>query len=255
MSALQSTLHRLLPKSRLEWCLYFFVLLCPLRPWVLSWLIFPKDPAAVRVMYRSPEGDFEYFVLINALAKGHFGEESTCESSGSGVQSFPVASVAYHAVGAALLGPLWGYMLADIFVTFLFFFIFRCWCRQFSTDGLWTSFLAALFASGLPQMIDRFGLGLIHLGALWGTRIPRPFVTDIYLVAGIVLLTWMTWKAEIRNRISPWIMLGAILAFSLQSFVFFCRRWGLAQPSYPCSGSWRTSPHFVWQWRGSVVRF
>jgi hypothetical protein len=199
--------------------------------------MFPKDPAAVRVMYRSPEGDFEYFVLINALAKGDLGENAIYESSGSGVQSFPVASVAYHVAGVALLGSLWGYMLADIFVTFLFFFIFRCWCRLFSTERLWTSFLAALFVSGLPQMIDRFGLGLIHFGALWGTRIPRPFVTDIYLVAGIVLLTWMTWKAEIRNRIFPWMMLGAILAFSLQSFVFFCRRWGLAQRSYSRSGS------------------
>src|ERR1700733_13816030 len=125
MFALQSTLHRLLPRSRFEWCLYFFVLLCPLRLWVFSCLMFPKDPAAVRTMYRSPDGDFEYFVLINALAKGHIGENSTYESSGSGVQSFPFASVAYHVLGTAVLGPLWGYVLADIFVTFLFFFIFR----------------------------------------------------------------------------------------------------------------------------------
>jgi hypothetical protein len=227
MPAFRSALCRLLPKSRLEWGLYLFILLCAIRPWALSWILFPHDPPSVRVIYHSSDGDFEYYILINTMAKGNFGEHAIYESRGTGVQSFPFASMIYHVLGTALLGPLGGYILADIVVTFLFFFIFRSWCRLFSPDELWTSFLAALFASGFPQIIDGFGGRLVHIGAVWGDRIPRPFVSDIYLIAGIVLLTWMIWTPQIRNRIFPWLLLGAVLALNLQSLVFLMPTLGI----------------------------
>jgi len=221
MSFVRSTLVWILPKSRLEWALYLFVLLCAIRPWALGWVLYPHDPEAARVIYRAPFGDTEYFPIINSLARGNLGEGAVYEAHGTGVISFPIASMIIHVAGTALAGPLWGYIGADIVVTFLFFFVFRFWCRLFSGHELWTSFLAALFISGLLQIVDGFGHQLFHVGEIWGERIPRPFVSEIYLTAGVGLMTWMAWDPSVRNKISSWLLFGAVMALSLQSFIYF----------------------------------
>jgi hypothetical protein len=171
-------------------------------------------------MYRSPQGDYEYFVLINELAKGHFGEFATYELKGSGVQSFPAASVIFHAIGTVIFGPLAGYILGDVIVTFLFFLVLRSWCGLVSNNHYWAAFLSALITSGFLPEMNSTDQGAVQIGRLWGERVPRPFVTDLYLLAGITLLTWMTMRPEVLKKFLPWAMLGAIMAFSLQSLVY-----------------------------------
>jgi hypothetical protein len=218
--SLRIYLSYIAPQFRLEWALYAFVLLCALRPWILTWVLFPHDSAFVRTIYRSPDGEAEYFPMINALGKGELGEFAIYESRGAGIQTFPLASIAYHSLGAAFLGPLWGYMAADVVVTFIFFLVLRAWCRLFSTHELWTSFLAALYISGLTQIMDGLGGKFLHIGALWGGRIPRPFACESYLVGGMILLVWLAWKPQAREKTILWLLLGAIFSFCLQSSFF-----------------------------------
>ena len=180
----------------------------------------------MRTIYHTPEGDYEYFILTNALAKGNFGENAVYELQHTGVQSFPVASVVFHVVSVALFGSLWGYVVADIIVTALFFFTFRAWCRLFSTDALWTTFLAAVFVSGLPNITDGIP-HVFHWGAVWGFRIPRPYVTDIYLLAGLILLTRMAWQPETRGKLSSWLLVGALMSIGLQSLIYILPALGL----------------------------
>lgn len=201
-------------RSPWEWALILYVILCAIRPWAISAILFPNDPAAVHVIYRSPMGDIQYFPMINALAQGNVGENAVFESFGKGVESFPVASLVFHVMGAALLGSYWGYLLADMVVTVAFFLLFRAWCKLFSASAGWASFVAAVFASGFPDIYENFG-------QIWGQRLPRPFVSDLYFIAGIALLVWLMWQPERLRQVLPWLALGAILAFCSQSFIYY----------------------------------
>jgi hypothetical protein len=200
-------------RSGWEWALYVYVILCALRPWIVGAALFPRDPAAVRVIYRSPMGDIQYFPMINALAGGNFGENAVYESWGKGVESFPFASLIFHAGATAIFGSYAGYLLADVVVTLAFFFLFRTWCRLFSAREGWADFIAALFACGLPDIY-------VNLGQIWGQRLPRPFVSDLYFIAGLTLLVWLAWKPERLRARPPWLALGAILALCAQSFIY-----------------------------------
>ncbi len=177
-------------------------------------MLFPHDPAAVHVIYRSPMGDIEAFPVINALAAGNWGENAVYESWGTGVMSFSIPSLFPQVLGTALLGNYWGYIAADIFVTLAFFLLFRAWCRLFSASEGWANFIAAIFASGLPEIY-------VYLGQIWGQRLPRPFVNNLYFIMGIAFLVWMIWKPERWRAWLPWSIIGLILALSLQGSVYY----------------------------------
>ncbi len=214
MINLKSVLRYVLSRNPWEWALYGFVIICAIRPWVISTALFPHDPAAVHVIYRSPMGDIEYFPEINALGRGVLGEHAVYELQNEGVMSFPMASLVPHAIGTAIFGNYWGYVWADVAVTLAFFLLFREWCRLFSASDGWANFIAAIFACGLPDIY-------VNLGQIWGQRLPRPFVSDLYFIAGITLLTWMTWKPERMRLLWAWLGIGAIFALCLQSFIYY----------------------------------
>src|SRR5207244_3146161 len=71
------------------------------------------------LMFR-PWGDSDYYQQVAALAHLQLGETVVKEFAGTGVRSFPFASIVVHSVLFRLAG-VYGFIVGDIVVTILFF--------------------------------------------------------------------------------------------------------------------------------------
>jgi len=91
--------------------LHFTALLLGLDYWLSSFWFEPDTPFDLLALYR-PEGDTQYVAIVSNLARGQFGESALYESFGTGVEAFPLGSMALHVLCVAILGPA-GHMLAD----------------------------------------------------------------------------------------------------------------------------------------------
>jgi hypothetical protein len=201
---------------------WLFIIACALLPWLMAWLMHPEELPGVRVIYRSHGGDNEYLPFIRGISQGNFGEPSVLETQGQGVVGFPFASVAPLAICVALFGTFWGYVVADLVIGLAFFALLRAWCRRFGASRPWTAFVAAAYVCLAPSIMYAPG-PLTHLDqlfTLWGPRLPRPFVTDLYFVAALIFLLWMAPSIPHRTRARHWFAAGALVGLTSNSYIF-----------------------------------
>jgi hypothetical protein len=247
------------PQGWLEISAFLAVVGRSLLYWIVAALQL-QEPLSVTALYRV--GDIEYFPLVTALSKLQFGEFALKELQGTGLSSFPFASVWLHALLYRFLG-VWGYIAADALVAVVYYGALALVLQVLGVAKRWALVGSLLVVTGvvgtlgsglsegmfaaviypyqaivtpilmalllgfaflskryqtkkvlwafLPVAIVMFsGLSL----NLWGWRIPRPFVTEIYFLACIGLMGWMM-NSSVTNRWG-WLGLGLATAALLQ---------------------------------------
>ena len=199
------------------------VAILALLPWVLSRRAFPNEPFDVTVVYRDLGGDIQYFPLVTQLARGTLTEQSIRESSGSALRSFPFLTLSPHAVCFALFGA-YGYPLADLVVSELYFLLVLLFLRTLRVSAVPSTAVAFLLAWNVPcNLSTHLGLGPLEIdfplvGVIWGKRIPRPFVSEVFMLLMLVAVTHFLVTKK-PGRAIPWLAVAGAFGLLLQGDV------------------------------------
>ena len=174
------------PRTRLWYLLFAAVAWAGLDYWIACSLYEPRVPWAIRAIYRE-EGDTQYVGMVCNLARGVFGEANLLDSFRSGVQGFPLGSLALHSLCVACFGTR-GFAVADMLALLgdaaaLALFL----CVVGVPTGL-SRVLAAFTFLGVTATkwsgLQEAALLPAFSPVIGGMRLPRPLVTE-----GLLLLT------------------------------------------------------------------
>jgi hypothetical protein len=202
------------------------ILLSALAPWIASRVSFPDEPFDVSIIYRSAEGDIQYFPLIAQLARGTLTDRTLKETEGTSVRSFPFATLLPHALSVAALGQ-YGFVVADVLVALAYFFSVVALCRLAGISPPLSIIAALCFALRLPaHLFDTAGLP--DMFKLWEMRIPRPYVSELYLVMTVVgALALLTSR---QPRLTHWLLLAAAFGLLVQGDIHAALVFVIASP-------------------------
>ena len=226
----------LFPERRWQYVFHLIVLLFSSAYWIGSYAKLPDSSMAEMVMYR-PDGDTELYSAITALSRLNFGEIQDAGTYGHGLTSFPVISLAPHALAYAAMGKA-GYVVADVLFPWAFFVVVAVFLRQcnlcaFSSlvigSGLATNAFQAFAAKSgefLTHLLNFLKLpvsendfpNLLEL-SIYGRRIHRPMVTEIFLVALLYLLLKL-WREHRMPSLRRGVVVGALFALLVQGDLF-----------------------------------
>jgi hypothetical protein len=180
--------------------------------WIGSWAAAPPLTLDQAILFR-PFGDSDYLPQVSALAHLEFGETSVREMVGQGVRSFPFAAILFHAALVRLLGDP-GFVVADILAYFLYGSILTCFLR---TAGI-TRGIAEIIT--LVVLTERLNLA-VSPAVFWYSRFPRPLITEIAVVAFMMVACRIVSSRATTSNIGPWVLIGALGAFLLQSDIYW----------------------------------
>lgn len=163
--------------------------------------------------------------MIAAIGQPTLGETADYEHADTGVRAFPMASTLPHGIGQALFGAP-GYLVADVVVAACYLGLLR-WLLLIAGCGARTAAVAALMLAGqvAAPLANLFGN---QLPSFWGPRLPRPFVTEIYVTAVLALLLALVRWPALRASALVWAMVGAGLALIVQGEPFWAIPLGCA---------------------------
>lgn len=203
--------------SRAERVLAVVLPIVPAVAVALYWIesALQGEPFSVASIYR--HGDYNYFPPLAGLARFSLGESLVFEHLGEGIRSFPFASLALHGVALGTIGPA-GFVLADVFVAVCAYFAARSVFRAGGLSGPTTTILSLVVSCGLvgwPRSQVGAWLDWAPLLHLWGFRLPRPFLTDLFLL--LCLGAWLRLVVERRDTPREWTLLGLWFGLLLQS--------------------------------------
>src|SRR4029078_5474019 len=112
--------------------------------------------------------------------------------AGSKLRSFPYATLIPHSACFALFGP-YGFPIADVLVTGLYYLLLLLFFRTLGVSRGTSTFAALLLTLQLPIRLELSALlgnsspSFPLIAPTWGMRIPRPFVSSLYVL--LVLIT------------------------------------------------------------------
>lgn len=213
----------ILPRGhRYLYILHVLVLTQALSYWALAYVRDPDAPSAVDTLYR-PGGDLQYWPLIASLAEFNPGESTVWENRGQGISSFPFMCMLPHAL-CLRLGGAWGFAVADVLGFAAFFLLLTAMLRLIGirlTLAVATSAMLTTGALqyGVARVLEAFPSELYDdLGHLrvWGMRIQRPFITEIYQVAAWCVLIALFRQRHALASWSLWAALGICTSLLLQ---------------------------------------
>lgn len=192
-------------------------LLSALAPWLLSQRSFPGEAAEVTALYR-PGGDIQYYEIGFAIGGGNLGESNLLEHAGEGLVSFPLATMLVHSLALHWLGA-WGVLAADALMTLLFFGLFYALLRALLVEPLLAAFAAAAVVLG-TDFVNAGIAGLLGKSPfrIWGHRLPRPFVSESFLVVCLLCAVQLA-KPHRTRQLRWWLGLGIGGALLLQGDV------------------------------------
>ncbi len=198
-----------------------------LIPWLESRAAFPAEPFDVSVIYRSPAGDIEYFPLIAQLSRGEITDGTIRESEGSRLRSFPHATLLPHAMCFAAFGA-YGFVAADMILSAGYFLVLLLFFRTLGTTAASSLVAALVLALPIPTTLSvHFELGSMNtlvplITDVWGGRIPRPFVSEIYLLLAFVAsMRLLSSPAQTSRWIACAVALGLLLQGDFHSMIVF----------------------------------
>ena len=205
-----------------------------LLPWYRSFESFPNEPIDVSIIYRgSPSGDIQYFPLISQLAHGTITDGSVKESDGTILRSFPHATILPHAVSFAAFGE-YGFLVADTAITVFYFLLLVLLFRTMGVSRPLSALVACFLALQIPLRLSaNLALGPLSgefplIPSVWGTRIPRPFVSELFLLA--VLIATMRLMTSDRAKPKHWLLLALTFGLLLQGDVHSALMFGIVAP-------------------------
>jgi hypothetical protein len=177
------------------------------------------EPIEVTAIYR-PSGDVQYFEILAALSRGNLGESNLYETAGQGLHPFPVAGMALHALCFAVLGA-WGMLVADVIGTYAYHCTLTFLGRVSRLPERLSAALGGFVSTSLYVVLwpitSRLGWGK---SLMWGDRLPRPFMTETFLLACIaaVMVLWL--RAEEKRGWRFWVLTAIAFTLTVQSDIY-----------------------------------
>lgn len=161
---------------------YLFAALIGAGYWLCSFWLFPDEPVTIKVLYRFL--DPEYFAYIVNLSRFHFADFINVDHSNSWGVLFPFAGMLPYIIPCSVFG-LYGFIIGDIFVSVIRFYLWdRILCLLKIRNSKAWSLVILLSTSHL--LIYSFGLRFgLNLSGTWTDRIPRDYVTSLFILAMI----------------------------------------------------------------------
>jgi len=203
-----------------------------LLPWHLTARLRPSEPFSVSILYRDTSGDIQYFPLIARLSRGLLTESSILEQQGTRMHSFPVVSLSIHACLFSILGNL-GFIVAEVCVTLCYYLLLYFFLRVLHIGKRLSSIASLFFTLGIPFMLDLLiGPLQLRLIPVWGPRIPRPFISELFLLAALGCVSGMLVSEKFRAHKVNWFFLGVALAALLQSDIHVLFIIGMSLPVF-----------------------
>lgn len=209
-----------------RWWAYFplalvGVVLAALAPWVRASIRGPDEPFDVSIIYRNQSGDIQYFPFIAQLARGSLTDGTIKEAEGSVLRSFPNAIFLPHAVSIAAFGN-YGFVVGDAIVAAGYFLLLILFFRTLGVSRLAATAAALFIALPIPiklsfsAAIGPFEESFRVLTALWGTRIPRPFISEVYVLLMLVVALRVL-ASDRPGRLIHWLALAGAFGLLIQS--------------------------------------
>ena len=189
--------------------------------WVLS--LAQGDSLSLAAIYR--HGDYTYFPALAGLANFSLGESLVYEHLGEGIRSFPLPALALHGLAIGLLGPV-GFPVADVLIATFAYLAARRVFRACALLPLTSEVLALLVSCSVVAWSPSGPvIEWLPKHMLWGYRLPRPFVTDLFLLlaVGSSLLVFVRG----RRSTAEWLTLGLWFGLLLQSRFYSAATLGL----------------------------
>jgi hypothetical protein len=186
-------------------------------PWVIHAARHPGEDPTVRVLYCTSI-DLQYLPQITAGARLNFGETELYESYGRGLKSYPFASTLPYSLCYALFGTA-GFPVLELAVSVLMLLLVAAFLRECGAPPPWNWLGAVLYISNYGEVVRFLGLHgwVVPVPfALWGTRGPRPFVSDLYMVGTLILLVRLFGRDVRATSPAAWAGVGLGLAAMLQ---------------------------------------
>ena len=136
--------------------------------------------------------------MAAAFARGELGESVLYERTGQRITSFPFVSIAPHALALAAFGRV-GLIAVDILVYLAYYFSLMAFLKAARIASPWRECVGLVVVAGgneiqylfsrvAPAAIGRLLYRLDLTFWVWGERIPRPFVSEIFLVLALAAL-------------------------------------------------------------------
>ncbi len=210
------------------------VIVAALLPWVRSFRNFPDEAFDVATIYRGdPPGDIQYYPLIAQLAGGTIRDGTIKELEGTVSRSFPFGTLLPHAIGLAVFGDS-GFLFADVGVSIGYYLLLVLLLRTMGVSRPLSAWTACFFALRIPVRLSAvLTLGprsalLSLITDVWGGRIPRPFVSELILIA--MLAVMLRLLASRRMTRPQWIWLAIAFGILLHSDIYSGLMFGLMAP-------------------------
>ncbi len=202
------------------------IALVALVPWIVSRIAFPAEPFDASVIYRSQEGDIEYFPLVAELARGTVTDETIKESRGALLRPFPHVTLLPHAVSVAAFGS-YGFVVADVLAAISYLLLLVLLFRTVGVSHALSIMAAFCVALRIPvYLLDSAGLPAVF--TLWGMRIPRPFISELYLLLTLIA----TWRLLVNPaRVIHWLVLAGALGLLVQGDIHAVLIFALSSPA------------------------
>jgi hypothetical protein len=174
------------------------------------------EPLGVVAIYRHGD-DIGYYPLIRSLSQLHLGDDGLLEMDGQYPISFSHLPLLLHAIALRTLG-IGGLGVADIIVIALYYGCVCLLLRELDVKSPIREALAFVVVCCASSFINKclIALGASDVVQLWDYRIPRPFVTNVFMVICMVVLLRVFGRDRWRH-IQSWIALGLALAAVQQS--------------------------------------
>ena len=184
--------------------------------WIIGWLF--GEPLSVVACYR--HGDLAYYPIIRAISDFHFGEALILEYKGQGIQSFPWATLLPHGLMFRFFG-IWGWAIADALIAVGYYLLLRRFLLELNIESPIRDIAALLCC---PPLINLLAIRLRNIGFFsiylpqFGYRIPRPFITELILVACLTMLARCFISSD--KTVRSWGFLGLTFALLVQSDIY-----------------------------------
>src|SRR5262249_22758251 len=156
--------------------------------------------------------------MAAALGRLELGESMLFERAGQGISSFPIVSIAPHALSLALFGA-YGFLVADLLIYLAYYFAVVGLLRIARIPTLLRNAVALVLVCGGAN----FQYLLAKLGPswswdffrswdlmfwVWGERFPRPFVSELFLLAALAAALWLIQSRRNLSRPRNWALAG-----------------------------------------------
>lgn len=195
--------------NKYRYIFLFLVCLKALSYWLISWWQHYGAPLSSIVMYRV--GDINYYPLISGLSRFNFGETMLFELKGTGISSFPFGAIFIHSLFYRFFN-LFGFILVDVLVAIVYYMTLVALLKLLKISSILRGVASLLVVSRAVG----YGSGL-HF---WGWRIPRPFITELFLLLCLYFILSLIYSQKRIKGIQSWIFLGISTAALLQSDLY-----------------------------------